>query len=131
MTSGGYRKPSNPAAVSGPGRLSKRTDGGPSDQKRFDIPTGDEGQWGDNQEFANLQSSAAMGSSESSTSTPAGPPVTPFHAPTERPDEDVTSALSVPASDPDGVASAIRSAAAAFPSPQLNALVARLEAQGR
>lgn len=29
MPSGGYRRPTNPAPASGPGRLSKRTDGGP------------------------------------------------------------------------------------------------------
>ena len=27
---GGYRKPERPASASGPGRLSKRTDGGPT-----------------------------------------------------------------------------------------------------
>lgn len=31
MASGGYRPPDKPAAVSGPGRLSQRTDTGPSD----------------------------------------------------------------------------------------------------
>lgn len=31
MARGGYRPPDDPAAVSGPGRLSRRTDTGPSD----------------------------------------------------------------------------------------------------
>jgi len=34
---GGYRAPSNPAAVSGPGALSKRTDGGPTQAAKY-IP---------------------------------------------------------------------------------------------
>lgn len=40
---GGYRKPSKPAAVSGPGALSKRTDGGPGTKQAaaLDLPYGD------------------------------------------------------------------------------------------
>lgn len=37
MTSGGPRRPTNPAPVSGPGAMSKRTDGGPA-QKLRDLP---------------------------------------------------------------------------------------------
>jgi hypothetical protein len=33
-TRGGYRQPSNPAAASGPGALSQRTDGGPGSTKQ-------------------------------------------------------------------------------------------------
>jgi len=32
---GGYREPSNPAPVSGPGALSQRTDGGPTQGAKY------------------------------------------------------------------------------------------------
>lgn len=129
MPSGGYRKPSNPAAVSGIGRNSRRTDGGPSDQRRFDIPTGDAGAWGDNADMDAIQGGAPMGAPP----IPAGPRVTPLNAPTEAPDEPIGAGLNDPkvVGPADGVAAAIRAAAAAFPSPQMNALLARLEADGR
>lgn len=53
---GGYQRPSNPAPVSGPGALSERTDGGPSQPIR-EIPGG---QYGDRQANAELQASAPM-----------------------------------------------------------------------
>lgn len=93
MASGGYRKPSKPSSVSGPGAKSRRTDGGPAQVVR-DL-TG--GAYGDAQQFHNLQTSAPLANSQASTGGaasrgPAGsmPQVTPFHAPTERPNEPVT-----------------------------------------
>ena len=35
---GGYRRPADPAPVSGPGALSQRTDGGPSDPRLMERP---------------------------------------------------------------------------------------------
>lgn len=52
---GGYRRPSKPAAVSGPGALSARTDGRP--QPVRDISGGD---YGDRQEFHQLQEAAPL-----------------------------------------------------------------------
>lgn len=50
MARGGYRKPMNPAPVSGPGSLSQRTDGGPAKAEYVsDLP------WGQGQEFYNTQ----------------------------------------------------------------------------
>lgn len=89
---GGYRKPTAPAAVSGPGRFSKRTDGGASQPIR-DV-TG--GGYGDNAELRTLQGSAPMNASGRTSQMPAamptqgGPPVTGFGEPTTRPGEPVT-----------------------------------------
>lgn len=92
---GGYRRPDKPAPVSGPGRLSRRTDGGPG-QKVRDVPGGS---YGDAQDLRNLQSSAPMSLAPGALSpTPGGSPasagipvpVVPFNAPSQRPGEPVT-----------------------------------------
>ena len=48
---GGYRAPSNPAPVSGPGALSQRTDGGPTQPARYisGLPYGQGGETYSNQ----------------------------------------------------------------------------------
>lgn len=83
---GGYRKPSNPAPVSGPGAMSRRTDGQPA-QYVSGLP------YGEGQAFMDLQRSAPMAAASAPTPTPTAqtaPPITPMGAPTERPDEPVT-----------------------------------------
>lgn len=88
---GGPRTPSKPAPVSGPGALSKRTDGGP--QPMRDLP--DAG-YGEQAQFREAQGGAPMAGGPPSASPPQGeggsPPVevTPFGAPSARPDEPVT-----------------------------------------
>ena len=52
---GGYRKPENPAPVSGPGALSERTDGGPTQAPMY-YPDTTYGQGG----YVNQQTGAAM-----------------------------------------------------------------------
>ncbi len=90
---GGYRRPSNPAPVSGPGALSRRTDG-----QGAKYMAG--GEYGEGQEMIDLQTSAPM------SKAPAQPRMrqprsgrqvveegmspTPLFAPTERPDEPIT-----------------------------------------
>lgn len=90
---GGYRRPSSPAPVSGPGALSRRTDG---QGARYMAG----GEYGEGQEMMDLQTSAPM------SKAPAQPrpsrsrsarqvvdeamQVTPLFAPTERPDEPIT-----------------------------------------
>lgn len=94
---GGYRKPANPAPVSGPGALSQRTDGQPgltgSQPARYiaGLP------YGEGQATMDLQRSAPMAGGnvpQAPTGTaPGGPPIAPmpeFGAPTERPQEPVT-----------------------------------------
>jgi hypothetical protein len=86
MPSGGYRKPSNPAPVSGPGKLSKRTDGAP-DQG---LPA--DGQYGYRKATREQMSSAPMAQDFQPTPTPqVNVPLTSMFAPTEKPEEPVTS----------------------------------------
>lgn len=88
---GGKRTPSRPAPVSGPGALSRRTDG-QTPQYVSGLP------YGEGQEFVDLQSSAPMAraasttpNTRSGTAAVSGAPLpTPLGAPTERPDEPLT-----------------------------------------
>lgn len=96
MASGGYRPPANPAPSSGPGALSRRTDGGPSQPMR-ELPNAE---YGAGKEFRELQQGAPLPQAPalprpSAPSPPAtqggGPQVVPFNAPSTRPGEPVTS----------------------------------------
>ena len=93
---GGYRKPTNPAPVSGPGALSQRTDGQPA---RYAAGMA----YGDGQDFYELQTQAPMSGGQPS---PASLPlnqgsaladyakeVVPFDAPTQYPDQPMTTGL--------------------------------------
>ena len=87
---GGYRQPNNPAPVSGPGALSKRTDGGATEgmtQPQQDY-TGFN--YGENGALAAQQSGASL----AGTNIP-GFNFTPLSAPTERPDEPVTAGIDI------------------------------------
>lgn len=87
---GGYRKPTNPAPVSGPGALSRRTDG-----KQPVMPmTG--GAYGDAQDMQQLQSGAPMAQTPS-LAAPTAPTLadatshlTPLGAPSAQPSTPVT-----------------------------------------
>lgn len=93
MPSGGYRKPGSPAAVSGQGSLSQRTDGGPADKQAVrSLP--DAG-YGEQAEFRGVQQSAPIGKAQapgaaSGALTPGGSLPLPLDAPSARPDEPVT-----------------------------------------
>jgi hypothetical protein len=84
---GGYRAPSNPAPVSGPGALSQRTDGGPTQGAKYisGMP------YGQGQETYSNQVAAPM----------AGSPFTPMEMPTElmaatqRPNEPITAGIDI------------------------------------
>ena len=102
---GGYRRPSNPAPVSGPGKLSRRTDGGPSSKSAVqgvrEMSGG--GKYGERKALEETQAGAPMQGNPMPTSTPApvmaaapseGPAVGLFD-PSQRPNEPVTSGLSV------------------------------------
>lgn len=92
MPSGGTRKPSQPAPVSGPGRLSRRTDGGPG-QKMRDLPNA---AYGEGAEFSNIQAGAPMALANGAlTPSSGGAPsmpmdVVPFGAPSMNPGQPVT-----------------------------------------
>jgi len=91
---GGMRTPRNPAPVSAPGALSRRTDGGPQQTN----PRMSGMAYGENQDFEDMQSSAPMSASRTAgrassaarAKAPQGPSATPLFGPTQRPDEPVT-----------------------------------------
>jgi hypothetical protein len=94
MPSGGYRQPSNPAPVSGPGALSQRTDGGPIDgvtpstQAPKYMPGLGYGQGGAN--MANQKAAPLAGNPTPAAPVPAA---VPLNAPTQRPNEPITSGV--------------------------------------
>jgi hypothetical protein len=95
---GGYRKPTNPAPVSGPGKASRRTDGGPTDMRQNTAEITGLG-YGENKEVNELQGMAPMSAAPGvPTGVPMAPPApmpmpTPLSAATERPMEPVTAGL--------------------------------------
>lgn len=98
---GGKRRPRNPAVVSGPGKMSRRTDGGP--QQVQAQMTGMN--YGENKDFMDIQSSAPLAAtpSVSGVSSQAARPTqqqqqpnpVPLFAPTQRPSEPVTAGAPV------------------------------------
>lgn len=93
---GGLRRPTNPAPVSGPGALSRRTDGA---QPGMDLPNA---QYGENAAFQDIQSGAKLAQTSSATAAPSpqSAPMLPsgftgMGAPTEQPDTPVTSGASM------------------------------------
>lgn len=89
---GGYRKPENPAPMSGPGALSQRTDGGPAQGAKYipGLP------YGQGQATYDQQTAAPMSGGSPVPSAPAGAPMempTPLMAPTARPNEPITSGI--------------------------------------
>lgn len=99
---GGYQKPSNPAAVSGPGKFSQRTDGQPGDTPTQAARYVGGGEWGTNKAFnEEVVGQAPMAAAPS---TPAGLPAVGMLAPnqpdlpdlfaeTQRPDEPATAGI--------------------------------------
>lgn len=93
---GGYRAPNSPAPVSGPGALSRRTDGGPASQKQPIKKLPDAG-YGEQTEFRGIQQGAPLRNVQAPgaaapSAAPGGPPPggIPLDAPSARPDEPVT-----------------------------------------
>src|SRR5512139_1806256 len=80
---GGYRRPSNPAPVSGPGALSQRTDGG---VPRMDVTGLGYGENGD----LNAAQSAAPMTRPSAAPSPSVAMPTPLGDPSAFPDQPVT-----------------------------------------
>lgn len=97
---GGHRTPNNPAPASGPGRLSKRTDGGPG--QKLMAPTGMD--YGQHKALMDQERTSAMSQAPtpptlsipqnsdpgSSGGGNAAPGFTPLDAPSQRPDEPVS-----------------------------------------
>jgi hypothetical protein len=89
MASGGAHPPANPAAASGPGALSQRTDG-----KQPIMALGGGVKYGEQQQFQSDQAGAPMPAASPTPAPAAAPqpqqPPTSFTAPTTRPNEPVT-----------------------------------------
>lgn len=83
---GGYRKPNNPAPVSGPGSLSRRTDGGPQ-QVAADLP---DAKYGEGGQFAEIQAGAPMAATPGAEDMAPVEPPTPLTEPTQRPNEPIS-----------------------------------------
>lgn len=93
---GGYRRPTNPSPVSGPGALSRRTDG---QQPTRDLPNA---KYGENEAFRQAQMASPMsgdiGSGGAAAQAgPTGPDlsqIVPMDADSQRPDEPITAGMS-------------------------------------
>ena len=94
---GGYQAPNNPAPVSGPGALSQRTDGGPTQPARYisGLSYGQGGETYSNQVAqplaGNTMGSSAMGSSELVQMEMP----TELMAPSNRPNEPVENGIDI------------------------------------
>lgn len=77
---GGYRRPEHPAPVSGPGALSQRTDGGPTQAPML----ADGGPYGSRKDMAAIQGGAPLAGVTRDM-------LPPLDAPTARPNEPITS----------------------------------------
>lgn len=91
---GGYRRPSNPAPVSGPGALSKRTDGRQPTRALSDA------RYGEQQAFQAAQQAAPMAETPGGNAAGMGAPalpdlsgLTPMDAPTAFPDQPITAGM--------------------------------------
>ena len=100
---GGMRRPNNPAPVSGPGALSRRTDGGPQQQTQAMTGMG----YGENADYNEMQQAAPLAAARSAKSPAAksreaktagkqaGSSAVPLFAETQRPEEPVTAGADV------------------------------------
>jgi hypothetical protein len=101
---GGYRKPANPAPVSGPGAHSQRTDGGPAQV----LSAAPDQPYGAMSQQMNDQRTTPMGGKPNPPSLPNVPATPPaaghqmpaysggdFGAPTARPNEPVTAGVPI------------------------------------
>ena len=91
---GGYRAPVNPSAVSGPGALSQRTDGGPGGRPS-------RAEYGENQDMAMLAEGGGGGGA--APIDPSG--LTPMEAPSAHPGVPVTDGMDMgePGAQPPGI----------------------------
>lgn len=87
---GGYQAPRNPAPVSGPGKLSRRTDGGPGQKLMVPtgLPYGDAGALNAQEHAAPLSQQPSVPASP--VVAPGGSPPVGLADPTLRPGEPVT-----------------------------------------
>lgn len=143
---GGYREPTDPAPVSGPRGLSKRTDGGPADRQPLRAYPAQK--HGERQETVQQQRSAPMASNARPVDAVGVvrqaaqnfdfQPLPPFDRPTEFPDEPLTAGLStgpgpgpeiLPSADDDVIAQ-LRGLYLRFPTEELREVIEDAEMGG-
>lgn len=93
MASGGYRQPAKPAPASGPGKSSRRTDGGPGQPVRAlsDAAYGEQATYRADQQGAPMASGQPPGGQQGNPMPAADlSGVVPFGAASERPNEPIT-----------------------------------------
>ncbi len=97
MARGGYRKPANPAPVSGPGKMSRRTDG---NQPVMEMAGG---KYGEGKALREMQQGAPMAQSQQGMPTPSAAQqaqapaqkMTGLFEPTQRPEEPITAGMPI------------------------------------
>lgn len=132
---GGYRRPRHPAPVSGPGKHSKRTDGGPGTTLKQAARYMQGNEYGESKELNDLASSADLAAAPGTQDAPT-PHVAPgnpqLHDPTSRPDERVTAGVGQfappPQIPPNELGDAVRAAYVARPSVATRKLLEQIEA---
>ena len=94
---GGYRAPSNPAAVSGPGALSQRTDGGPTQGAKYvsGLPYGQGQQTYSNQVAAPMAGNTMGASAMGDSGLVQMEMPTELMAPSARPNEPISSGVNI------------------------------------
>lgn len=92
---GGYRRPAHPAPASGPGALSRRTDGRQPKMTLSDAAYGEQAAYQQAESAAPMAQSPAPGVGQVQPFQPVDTSgLTPMGAPSARPDEPITSGLS-------------------------------------
>jgi hypothetical protein len=93
---GGYRRPSNPAPVSGPGALSRRTDGQQPTRQLSDAKYGEQKAYQEAQSAAPMNGDIGSMMGGGSAASAAGPDlsqIVPFGAASQRPDEPISAGM--------------------------------------
>ncbi len=90
MAQGGYQPPTSPAPVSGPGRLSKRTDGRQAIRQVPDAAYGEQATFRQDQQGAPMAATPGGADAQSLVSPADLSGVVPFNAASGNPDEPVT-----------------------------------------
>lgn len=90
---GGYRRPTHPAAASGPGRLSRRTDGRQPVRELPNAKYGEGQAFEDAQRMAPMAESAGGRAAQPSMAAPDLSQIVPMDAPSQLPDQPVTAGL--------------------------------------
>ena len=90
-TQGGYRKPGTPAPVSGPGALSKRTDGRVAEGFAYGMNK----QINEQASAAPMAKAMTVAAARPMNVAPEQPAVTPLTAPTMNPDESVMAGINM------------------------------------